>query len=134
MRRLASVLSLALLLAACGNNPHSAIDGTWTVYGTGGSNGTNGFHFSFTLTSTSNNGLSVTNFSVIALPGQCLLVPPTFSGTFNAATDTFQLTISSRSQLRLNGTLNNNTITGTWTMTSVYIGCNGSGTLTMTKQ
>jgi len=104
--------------------------------------GQNGqFDFTITLSSTSNNGLNITNST---FPGSnlCFLDPSGISGTFNAATGAFHLAMSGATQRateQLNGTLNGNTITGTWTLTSVYLQCvpfggNDSGPFTMTKQ
>src|SRR5438046_10720962 len=93
MKRLAFGLGMALLLAACGggNKPHSPIDGTWHAVGTGG-NGMGRFDFTISLSSTSNNGLSVTNSTFI--PFCPFLAQPDISGTFNGTTGAFQLTIS----------------------------------------
>ncbi len=138
MKKRTFALGVTLLLAACGsgNKPHSPIDGTWHAVGTGG-NGMGQFDFTITLSSTSNNRLSVTN-STFTGSALCFLVQPDISGTFNGTTDAFQLTISGalqRATEELNGTLNGNTITGTWRLISVYIQCgNDSGTFTMTKQ
>jgi hypothetical protein len=145
MKSLAFCLGMALMLAACGggNKPRSPIDGTWHAVGTGGTgqNGLGPFDFTITLTATSNNGLSITNST---FPGStlCFLDPSDISGTFNAATGAFQLTMSGATQRateQLNGTLNGNTITGTWTLSTVYLQCvpfgaNNSGPFTMTKQ
>lgn len=138
MKRLAFGLGMALLLAACGcgNNTHSPIDGTWHAVGTGG-NGMGQFDFTITLSSTSNNGLSVTNSTFSGSP-LCFLAQPDISGTFNGTTGAFQLTMLGavqRATEQMNGTLNGNTITGTWTLISVYLQCgNDSGPFTMTKQ
>src|SRR5437764_652339 len=137
MKRLAFGLAMALLLAACGggNKPRSPIDGTWHAVGTGG-NGMGGFDFTITLTATSNNGLIVTN-STYTGSALCFLVQPDISGTFNGTTGAFQLTMTgtqSRAVEELDGTLNGNTITGTWRLITVYLQCgNDSGTFTMTK-
>lgn len=58
MKRLTIALGLAILLAACSSD-HSSINGNWTA----ALSGTQQFSFATTLTSASNNGLSVTNLS-----------------------------------------------------------------------
>lgn len=137
MKRLTIVLGLAVLLAACSSD-HSSINGTWSA----ALSGTEQFDFTTTLTSTSNNGLSVTNLS-FNTQSACFPGTPTatgafvVAGTFNGvSTGGFQLTVNSTSggnQLQLNGTLGNNTLSGTWTLTGTTSGCTGSGTFTMNK-
>lgn len=93
MKRLAFGLGMALLLAACGGNkPRSPIDGTWHAVSTGG-NGMGQFDFTITLTSTGNNGRSVTN-STLRGSISCFLLQPNISGTFNGTTGAFQLTMT----------------------------------------
>jgi hypothetical protein len=137
MKRLAILLGLAVLLAACGDN-QSSINGTWTAALTG----TQQFNFSTTLTSISNNGLSVTNLSFSTqspcFPGTSTATGAfVVSGTFNGVSaGGFQLTVTSSTganQLQMNGTVHNNTISGTWTLTGTGSGCSGSGTFTMNK-
>lgn len=62
----------------------------------------------------------------------------TLSGNTNGVTTgSFELTIQSGTPsgnvMTLNGTLNNNTITGTWTLTGVTSGCTGNGNFTMNR-
>jgi hypothetical protein len=40
---------------------------------------------------------------------------------------------STNNLLTLQGTVNNNTITGNWTLTGTTAGCTGTGSFTMTK-
>lgn len=137
MKRLTIVLGLAILLAACGSN-HSEINGTWTA----ALSGTEQFNFTTNLTSTSNNGLSVTNLSFNTqspcFPGTTTATGAfVVSGTLNGVSaGGFQLTVNSNSggnQLEMNGTLGHNTVNGTWTLTGTTSGCTGSGTFTMNK-
>ena len=138
MTRFALALGLVLLLGACGGNP-SVIDGTWTAVLSGAQQIYTPTAITFTLTSTGNNGLSVTNLPASAL-GYCFFGAFSSSGsTFNDLTGGFQLTLGTTQRggtlLQLNGMLNNNTIMGSWTMTLVYIACNEpGGTFTMTKR
>lgn len=137
MKRLTFVLGLVILLAGCGSN-HSSINGTWTA----ALSGTQQFNFTTTLTSISNNGLSVTN---LTFNSQSPCFPGTssatgafvLSGTFNGVSaGGFQLTVNSSgggNQLEMNGTLANNTVSGNWTLSGTSSGCTGSGTFTMNK-
>lgn len=137
MKRLTFVLGLVILLAGCGSN-HSSINGTWTA----ALSGTQQFNFTTTLTSISNNGLSVTN---LTFNSQSPCFPGTssatgafvLSGTFNGVSaGGFQLTVNSsggENQLEMNGTLANNTVSGNWTLSGTNSGCTGSGTFTMNK-
>jgi hypothetical protein len=137
MKRLFFVLGLAALLAACSTD-HSSIDGTWTAAFTG----TDTFNLTTSLTAVSNNGLSVTNLTFNTqdpcFPGTSTATGAfVVSGTFNGiSSGGFQMTVNSSSggnQLQLNGTLHNNTVTGTWTLTGSTSGCSGTGTFTMNK-
>ncbi len=140
MRRLLPLLGLAALLAACSTD-HSSINGTWTAVLTD-SNGTQDFNLTTSLTAVSNNGLNITNLSFntqeACFPGTstatgAFVVSGTFSGVSSGG---FQMIVNSSSggnQLQLNGTLHNNTVTGTWTLTGSTSGCTGSGTFTMNK-
>ena len=137
MKRLTIVLGLAILLAACGSN-HSNVNGTWTA----ALSGTEQLNFTITMTSASNDGLSVTHLT-FSTQSPCFPGTSTASGAFVASgtfngvnAGGFQLTVNSSSggnQLQLNGTLENNTISGTWTLTGTTSGCTGSGTFTMNK-
>jgi hypothetical protein len=42
-------------------------------------------------------------------------------------------TTTGSNTLTMQGTINNNTVTGTWTLTGLTSGCSGSGTFTMNK-
>ncbi len=141
MKRLAIVLGLGLLLAACSTGNNAQINGTWTAV-LSQTNGAQAFDFTSNLTSVSNNGLTVTNLSFntqeVCFPGTSTATGAfVVSGNFNGMTaGGFQMTVNSSSgsnQLQLNGTLNNNTVSGTWTLTGTTAGCVGSGTFSMTK-
>jgi hypothetical protein len=140
MKRLLLVLGLAALLAACSTD-HSSINGTWTAV-LSDTNGSQAFNFTTALTAVSNNGLNVTNLNFNTqepcFPGTSTATGAfVLSGTFNGiSSGGFQMTVNSSSgsnQLQLNGTANNNSIAGTWTLTGSTSGCTGSGTFTMNK-
>lgn len=140
MKRLFLVLGLAALLAACSTD-HSSINGTWTAV-LSDTSGTQAFNFTTALTAVSNNGLNVTNLNFNTqepcFPGNSTATGAfVVSGTFNGVSaGGFQLTVNSSSgsnQLQLNGTVNNNSVTGTWTLTGSTSGCTGSGNFTMNK-
>lgn len=140
MKRLLLVLGLAALLAACSTD-HSSINGTWTAV-LSDTNGSQAFNFTTALTAVSNNGLNVTNLNFNTqepcFPGTSSATGAfVLSGTFNGiSSGGFQMTVNSSSgsnQLQLNGTANNNSIAGTWTLTGSTSGCTGSGTFTMNK-
>ncbi len=140
MKRLLLVLGLAALLAACSTD-HSSINGTWTAV-LSDTNGSQAFNFTTALTAVSNNGLNLTNLNFNTqepcFPGTSSATGAfVLSGTFNGiSSGGFQMTVNSSSgsnQLQLNGTANNNSIAGTWTLTGSTSGCTGSGTFTMNK-
>ena len=140
MKRLLIVLGLAALLAACSTD-HSSINGTWTAV-LSDTSGTQALNFTTALTAVSNNGLNVTNLN-FNTQGTCFPGTSTAtgafvaSGTFNGVSSGgFQMTVNSSAgsnQLQLNGTLQNNSVSGTWTLTGATSGCTGSGTFTMNK-
>ena len=140
MKRLLFVLGLAALLAACSTD-HSSINGTWTAV-LADNNGSQQFNLTTSLTAIGNNGLNVTNLTFntqeACFPGTSTATGAfVVSGTFNGiSSGGFQMTVNSSSggnQLQLNGTLHNNTVTGTWTLTGSTSGCSGTGTFTMNK-
>lgn len=139
MKRPVLVLGLAALLAACSTD-HSSINGTWTAM-LADTNGTQAFNLTTSLTAIS-NGLNIINLTFNTqepcFPGTstatgAFVASGTFSGVSSGG---FQMTVNSSSgsnQLQLNGTLHNNTIRGTWTLTGSTSGCTGTGTFTMNK-
>lgn len=140
MKRLAVVLGLGMLMAACATD-HTSIDGTWSAI-LSSSNGAEEFDFTTSLVAISNNGLTVTNLTFNS-QNPCFPGTPTASGAFTASGDFkgnarggFQLTVNSitgGNQLQLNGMLHNSTLSGTWTLTGQTSGCTGSGTFIMNR-
>lgn len=147
MKQLATALLLVCvsLLAACGSNSNNnALNGNWRATLTDAS-GNPALGFTTTLTS-SGNGVTGSNLT-FTTSTPCFGAGSTetgglsLSGNFNGVTTGgFTLTIQSgatgsngSNTLALNGTLNNNTVSGTWTLGGTGAGCTGSGTFTMVK-
>jgi hypothetical protein len=145
MKRLGIVIMLFMVMAwsGCGGSSSGSINGNWTATLTS-ADGTQALAFTATLAQ-NGSALTVTNLS-FTTSSSCFALGTTATGAFTAtgtsggvATGTFQLTITSGSgntngsnTLTLEGTLNNNSITGNWTLTGTGAGCSGSGTFTMT--
>jgi hypothetical protein len=139
---IAIILAAALTLSGCGDNSNSNnnfINGNWTATLTGSED------FNMTLTLTlSGSAVSVTNLS-FTTSQSCFDTGATASGIFTATgtvngitSGSFQMTILSAASnsngtnnLSLQGTLTNNSITGTWNLAGNGVGCTGSGTFTM---
>jgi hypothetical protein len=146
--KVAGLLALALMFAACGSNSNSnngSINGNWTATLLDTKNNPT-FSFTTALTSSGSNGLVIANFS-LSTKSPCFASGETESGgftlggNFNGNTSgTFTLNIQSNNTgtvgsntLVLQGTVNNNTISGNWNLTGTGAGCVGSGTFTMVK-
>lgn len=145
MRQLGIILSVVLgvLLIGCGGSNSTmpgTINGNWTATLSNPDQST-AFGFTTTLTESSSTALSVTNFN-FTTSSPCFSSGTTESGTFtltgntnNVITGNFGMTIQSGTpsgnQLSLQGTVNNNVISGTWSLTGVTAGCTGSGNFTM---
>jgi hypothetical protein len=136
------VLVWALLLAGCGGGSSSSattVTGNWTAMLTG----TQDLSLSTSLmqnngTAVTGTNLSFTTSTPCFASGETQTGSFVLSGNFNGnMTGAFQLTITSGSPagntLTLQGTVNDNTIAGTWTLTGVTSGCTGSGNFTMTR-
>ncbi len=153
MKQLATALVFmaALFLAACGmnsnNNNNSSINGNWNASLTPAQNGSAPtLAFTTTLNSNSNNSVTGTNLSFTTNNG-CFSNGASETGSFNVSGDFsgnasggFGLTVqgpatgaTGNNTLTLQGTLVNNTITGTWSLTGLQSGCSGSGNFTMTR-
>lgn len=137
----AVLLVMGLVMAGCGSNGSGSVNGTWNATLTG-NNAAPVFTFGTSLTTNSNGGLNITNFS-FTTSSPCFSSGETETGSFTLSGNfsgqvhgSFGMTISSVSPagntLVLNGTETGNTISGTWTLTGSS-GCTGSGTFTMTK-
>jgi hypothetical protein len=143
---IAIVLALGLALAACGGGNSSSsntVTGNWTATLTN-TDGTPAFGFTTSLTQSGGSAivtgtnLTFTTSTACFTSGGSQTGSFVLSGNFNGnITGTFQLTITSGTPsgntLTLQqGTVNNNTIAGTWTLTGTG-GCTGAGTFMMTK-
>lgn len=138
------VLGIALMLAGCStNSSNGSLNGNWTAeLISSSSDNTPNFNFTLTMAETSGSNLSITNLD-FTTSSPCFASATTatggftLSGTFNGVTSGgFQMNIQSTgstNQLSLQGTINNNTISGNWTLTGTTAGCSGSGTFTMNK-
>lgn len=140
-----AVLGFASLLAGCGTSSNSTINGNWTAALMSSSSSSSPvFNFTVTLAEASGGGLSITNLN-FTTANACFATDSTatggfsLSGNMNGVTSGgFQMNIQSQpgggnNQLTLQGTVNNNTITGTWSLTGTTSGCTGSGSFTMNK-
>jgi hypothetical protein len=146
--KLAALLALALLLAACGNSNangnNGTVNGNWTATLLN-VNGQPVFAFTTAIAESGINGLIITNFNfTTATPcfGSASTETGGFTlgGNFNGVTTgTFTLTVQSAkagsngNTLVLQGTVSNNTVSGTWTLSGTGSGCSGSGTFTMLR-
>lgn len=142
---LAILLGLALVLGGCGNNNSTTsgnINGNWSATLTN-TDSTPAFAFTATFTQMSGNSVSVTNLT-FTTASPCFVSGETgtasfiLSGNFSGSvTGAFQLTVKSGNPsgntLALQGTVKNNTITGSWTLVGLNSGCSGSGNFVVTK-
>jgi hypothetical protein len=138
---IALLLSLFVTLAGCGGGSHPGnINGNWTATLTN-PNGDPAFGFTTSFTQGSGSNLNIVNFQ-FTTSGSCFSGPTSETGSFTLAGDfngnitgQFGMTISTtfpsnNDVLTLQGAVNGNTITGTWTLTGVS-GCTGNGNFTM---
>jgi hypothetical protein len=143
---IAIVVAVGLILVACGGGSSSSsntLTGNWTATLTN-NDGTPAFAFTTSLTQ-SNGTTTVTgtnlNFTTSTpcfTSGGSQTGSFVLSGNFNGnITGAFQLTVTSGTPsgntLVLQGSVNNNTITGTWNLTGLTSGCTGTGTFTLTR-
>ncbi len=141
------VLASALILStACGggNSKNNMLAGNWTA---ALSNPDGSPALAFTTSLQQMSGSSTVNVNNLSFTTQtaCFSGSSTatgafvLSGNFNGQVKgSFQMTVQSGSAmsgnlLTLQGTVNNNVISGTWTLTGVTSGCAGSGNFTMNK-
>ena len=139
------VLGIALVLAGCGSNSSSnIINGNWTAALLNSSSGGSPiFNFTATFTQSSGSDVTITNLNFTTsspcfASGSTATGGFTLSGNLNGVTSGgFQMNIqstgSSSNLLTLQGTVSNNTISGTWSISGTTSGCSGSGQFTMNK-
>jgi hypothetical protein len=142
---IALLLVVGLVLAACGGGNSSSspnVTGNWSATLTN-TDGTPALAFTTSLTqgngtaTVTGTNLTFTTSTACFTSGGSQTGSFVLSGNFNGnITGAFQLVIlsgtPSGNTLTLQGTVTNNTITGTWTLTGTG-GCTGSGTFTVTK-
>jgi hypothetical protein len=143
----AMLVALGLMLGGCGGGGSSSsgnINGNWTATLTN-SDGSPAFAFTTSFTQGSGTSVSVTGFT-FTTNSSCFASQTSETGTFALTGNfngdvrgTFGLVISTmfpppqtNNVLTLQGTVNNNTISGTWVLTGVS-GCTGNGSFTITK-
>jgi len=139
------LLALGLTAAGCSSGSGSGagnINGTWDATLTN-TDGSTAYTFSTTFTQGSGGALSVTNFT-FTLPGPCFdsysanqyseTGSFTLSGNLSGSVmGVFGMTITTtfpggtNNVLTLTGTVNGNSISGTWSATGLS-GCSGNGT------
>jgi hypothetical protein len=137
-------LAIALILTACGGGSSSSntLTGNWTATLTN-TDQTPAFVFTTSLTQSNGSTVTGTNLTFTTSTG-CFTSAASqtgsfiLSGNFNGnMTGTFQLTITSATPsgntLTLQGNVNNNAITGTWTLSGLTPGCTGTGNFTFTR-
>ena len=140
------LLLLGLITTGCSNSSNSSngnINGTWTATLTN-PDGSPAYSFTTDFTEQSGGSVSVTNFKFTS-SGTCFSSATTQTGSFGLSgnfngnvTGTFGMNISTtftsgtNNQLSLQGTVNGNTITGTWSLTGAT-GCSGNGNFTINK-
>ena len=144
------LFSVALIMAGCSttsSNNSGSINGHWNAALSETPTGPVVYGFSMDITQANAGALSISNLT-FSTTGSCFQGTATsatgnftLSGNFNGnVTGTFGMTVSTefpggarQNVLTLsNGTVNGNTIAGSWTLTGVT-GCNGQGTFTINK-
>jgi hypothetical protein len=139
--------ALILIATACGggnSRMNNTVTGNWTA-ALSNPDGSPALAFTTSLKQNSGdsavdvNNLSFTT-SAACFPGSSTATGAfVLSGNFNGQTKgSFQMTVQSGTTmsgnlLTLQGTVNNNMVSGTWTLTGVTSGCAGSGNFTMNK-
>ncbi len=138
------VLGIVMALTGCGNTSNDgAINGNWSAALMNSSSGAPVFDFTATFTQSSGSGVTITNLNFTTstpcfASGSSATGGFVLSGNQNGVTSGgFQMNIqstgSSSNMLTLQGTVSNNTISGTWTLSGTTSGCSGSGAFTMNR-
>jgi len=139
------VLGIAMMLSGCGNNSNNGtINGNWTAaLMNSSSGGSPVFNFTATFTQSSGSGVTITNLN-FSTATPCFAAGSTATGGFTLSGNQngvmsggFQMNIqstgSTNNLLTLQGTVSNNTISGTWSLSGTTSGCSGNGSFTMNK-
>ena len=143
------LIFVALLMVGCGSSSggnSGNVNGNWNASLTNASDGSPAYTFSTTFTQSSNGAVSVTNFKFNSA-GPCFESQSTsqtgsftlsgnsggnVTGTFGMVITTMFPAAATQNVLNLQGTVNGNTITGTWNLTGTS-GCSGNGNFTINK-
>jgi len=131
---------LGFMLAGCGKGSGN-VNGNWTATLISPPGATPVFAFATTFTQGSGGTLGFTNFT-FTTAGSCFATGPfsetgsvSLSGNYNGnVTGSFAMTVATtfpatNNMLNLMGSVNGNTVTGTWTLTG-GTGCSGNGNFT----
>jgi hypothetical protein len=133
------------VLAGCGSTSNGGnVNGNWTAaLMNSSSGGSPVFNFTATFTQSSGSGVTITNLNFSSstpcfAAGSTATGGFTLSGNQNGVTSGgFQMNIQSTGSasnlLTLQGTVSNNTISGTWALSGTTSGCSGRGAFTMNK-
>jgi len=137
-------LAIGFVLTACGGGSSSSntLTGNWTANLTN-TDGTPAFAFTTSFTQSNGSIVIGTNLAFTVSTG-CFTSAASqtgsfvLSGNFNGnISGSFQLTITSATPsdntLTLQGTVNNNAISGGWTLAGLTPGCTGAGDFTFTR-
>ena len=135
-----AVCLLGFMLAGCGKGSGN-VNGNWTATLISPPDATPVFAFTTTFTQGSGGTLGFTNFT-FTTAGTCFATGPfsqtgsvSLSGNYNGnVTGSFAMTVTTmfpttNNMLTLMGTVNGNTVAGTWTLTG-GTGCSGNGNFT----
>jgi hypothetical protein len=135
--------AIMLFLVGCASNNEGNINGNWTAALLESNGSQPVFNFNLTLAEMSGGGLSITNLNFTSatpcfVSGSTATGGFTLSGNMNGVTSGgFQMTIQSAGSatnvMTMQGTVSNNTISGTWTLSGTTSGCSGAGTFTMNR-
>ena len=143
--RIIMLLVVGGMLSACGGGSSASptVTGNWTATL---SNPDTTPAFAFTTSLNQSSGSTSVNVTTLSFTtsSPCFSSGATetgafvLSGNFNGqAQGSYQMTIQSGTPsgnlLTLQGTVQNNTISGTWTLTGATAGCSGSGNFAMNK-
>jgi hypothetical protein len=140
------VLALIFISTACGggNSSTNTLTGNWTA-ALSDPNGSPALAFTASLKQSSGSSAVDVNNLSFTTSTECFPGSSTATGAFVLSGDlngqtkgSFQMTVQSGATmsgnlLTLQGKVNNNTVSGTWTLTGVTSGCAGSGNFTMNK-
>ena len=138
------LIALGLFLVGCGggNSTTGNINGNWTATLTN-TDGSPAFSFTTTFTQSGGTDVAVSKFTFTST-SPCFVSGATetgsfmLSGNFNGSVSgSLGLTIQSGdpagNTLTLQGTVKNNAILGTWTLSGATSGCTGNGSFTITR-